>query len=231
VAKSDAAPLVRHHQDQGDLSLWIDDEGTIVVGDNGSRIEVAKIQDMPLTHAGLASFGQTNVLMACAAALATGIGHEIIAETLLRYKPSVEELPGSFSVLQVGSIQTFVDRVMPSWFLRPVLRAANPQSKRRQITVIGGLSQLPGDDLFEIGRLLGRTHGAVIHHGEIHEDRYADFRRGIAQNQYPPVLIHLPTERRAINRALQAVRADDVMLFLCHGDPGPSLRAVARMRP
>jgi hypothetical protein len=120
---------------------------------------------------------------------------------------------------------------MPSWFLRPVLRAANPQAKRRQISVIGGLNKLPMADLFEIGRLLGRSHGAVILHGELKEDRYADFRRGVARNPYPPVLIHLPTERRAINRAMQAVRADDVLLFLSDGDPGPAIRAVSRMTP
>jgi cyanophycin synthetase len=231
VGKSEAAPLVRQHHQTGGISLWTDRDHNIVYGYADESLEVANMLDVPLSRGGHASFEETNVLLACAAALATGIGHEIIADTIVRFEASESDLPGSFSVREVGAVTTIVDRTMPSWFLRPVLRAANPQARRRQITVIGGLETLPPADLFEIGRLLGRTHGAVILHGLLHEDRYADFRRGIARNAYPPVLIHLPTERRAINRALRAVRADDVLLFLCDGDPGPAIRATARMEP
>jgi UDP-N-acetylmuramyl tripeptide synthase len=231
VGKSDAAPLVRQHHATGGISLWTDREHDIAYGYADESFEIANMLDIPLTRAGHASFEETNVLVACAAALATGIGPEIIAETIVRFEPSISDLPGSFSVREVGAVTTVVDRVMPSWFLRPVLRAANPQSRRRQITVIGGMNKLPQADVIEIGRLLGRSHGAVILHGELSEERYADFRRGVARNPYPPVLIHLPTERRAINRAMQAVRAEDVLLFLTDGDPGPAIRAVARMRP
>jgi cyanophycin synthetase len=230
VGKSDAAPLVRQQHATGGISLWTDLDSNIVYGYADESLEVANMAEVPLSRDGHASFQETNVMLACAAALATGIGHEIIADTIVQFEPSTSELPGSFSVREVDAITTIVDRTMPSWFLRPVLRAANPQTRRRQITVIGGLEKLPRADIIEIGRLLGRSHGAVILHGELEEERYSDFRRGVARNPYPPVLIHLPTERRAINRAMQAVRADDVLLFLCDGDPGPAIRATTRMK-
>lgn len=230
VAKSDAAPLLRQHQQVGGTNIWIADDGAIVGGSDDTTFEIVNVKDVPLCLGGHASFELTNVLVTCAAALATGIGPEIIRDTLVRFQPSVEYLPGSFSVSQVGSVHTFVDRIMPSWFLKPVLRAANPRSRRRQITILGGLDKVPESDVFEIGRLLGRTHGAVIHHGDLDDGRHEAFRRGIARNRYPPVLVHLPTERRAINRALSAVRGGDVVLFLCDGDPGPALRAVERMK-
>lgn len=230
VAKSDAAPLLRQHRHAGGSNLWIDDAGSIVGGSDETSLDLANVADIPLCRNGAASFEQTNVLIACAAALATGIGADIIRAALVDFEPSIDDLPGSFSVREVGSIHTVVDRIAPSWFLKPVLRAANPRSRRRQITVVGGIERMPFDDVFEIGRLLGRPHGAVIHHGEIDEQRLMALKRGIARNRYPPVFIHLPTERRAINRALQAMRGDDVVLFLCDGDPGPALRAVARMR-
>lgn len=231
VARSDSAPLLRQHQGQGGTDLWLQDDGMVVAGTSETTIEIVNVRDVPLCLTGAASFEQTNVLLACAAALSTGIGTDLIREALEAYEPSIDHLPGSFSVRQVGSIDTVVDRVMPSWFLKPVLRAANPQSRRRQITVIGGLESIPPDDVFELGRLLGRTHGAVVHHGDVDQDIYDSFKRGIARNDYPPVLLHFPTERRAINRAMRALRAEDVALFLCDGDPGPALRAVARMRP
>ncbi len=229
VAKSSATPLLRQHQRDGGECLWISDDGVIVGGHPKTPFAIARVEDMQLCMNGNASFQQTNALLASAAALATGIGVDIVGDALLDFDPSTNHLPGSFSVRQVGSIMTVVDRTMPSWFLRPVLRAANPQSRRRQITVLGGLSRIPEEDVFETGRLLGRSAGAVILHGEIAHSRLDAFRRGIAQNRFPPVLVHLPTERRAINRAIRAMRGDDVVLFLCDEDPGPALRAVDRM--
>lgn len=231
VGKSDSAPLLRQHRRAGGSNLWIEPDGTLVGGSGDSVSEIVNIGDVPLCSHGAASFEQANLLIACAAALATGIGTDIIRAALLDFEPSIEYLPGAFSVRQVGSIHTVVDRLMPSWFLKPILRAANPRSRRRQITVVGGIERLPISDVFEVGRLLGRPHGAVIHHGEIDEDRIEALKRGIARNRYPPVFIHQPTERRAINRALQAMRGDDVVLFLCGDDPGPALRAVGRMQP
>ena len=231
VARSDSAPLLRQQRQRNGTNLWIDDDQNIVGGIDCASFTIANIDEVPLCLSGAASFEQTNILAACAAALATGIGTEIIRESLLKFEATTEHLPGSFSVHQVGSVHTCVDRTMPSWFLKPVLRAVNPHSKRRQITVIGGLASLPDNDVFEVGRLLGRTHGAVIHHGDVDEHKYNEFRRGIAHNDYPPVLVGLTTERRAINRAQGAMRAEDVILFLCDGDPGPALRAVSRMKP
>jgi hypothetical protein len=54
------------------------------------------------------------------------------------------------------------------------------------------------------------------------------FRRGITANAYPPPIVYLPTERRALNRALKTARPKDELLILVHEDPGPSIRAVVR---
>lgn len=231
VARSQAAPLLRQQRTADGLHLWLEHDGGVVLGNAGIRQEIVNINDVPICLDGMASFELTNVMLTCAAGLATGIGPDFIRDALTSFQPSVEHLPGSFSVRDAGGIHTVVDRVMPSWFLKPVLRATNPHPTRRQITVISGLDTVPADDVFEIGRLLGRYVGAVIHHGEVERTRFDAFRKGIARNQYPPVLINLPTERRAINRAVRAVRSEDVLLFLCSGDPNPAIRAVARLEP
>lgn len=229
VAKSESSPLLRKHHDAGGTTLWLRDGRHMVVGHRATSRDIGDMQRFPICRGDSATFQQSNVLIAAAAALTTGVGPDMIVQALTAFEPKPDVLPGSFSIRQVNGTRTIVDRLMPSWFLRSVLRAANPRAERRQITVMGGLSSLPHDDLFDVGRMLGRTHGALIHHGDVSESRLAEFKRGVAQNNFPPLLLQLPTERRAINRALGAVRAEDVLLFLVHGDPGPSLRAVARM--
>lgn len=230
AARSALSPMLRQNDFTGSPNFWIDDNDDIVCGSDQHHQTICSIKDIPLSFSGSATFEVMNVLLATAAALSTGIGIDLVARTLQSFDLSTDKLPGSFNVVTNGSIRTVIDRIMPSWFLKPVLRAANPQASRRQITVVGGLQTVPGDDIYDVGRLLGRTHGAVICFGDVPEATLAQFKRGISSNEYPPVLVQLPTERRAINRAMQAIRAHDVVLFLTHNDPGPAVRAVARMR-
>lgn len=229
AARSSLSPLLRQSKNSQAPNFWIDEDEWIVCGHDGVNETISAIHDIPLSHAGTAAFEVSNLLLATAAAISTGIGVEIVGRALSSFKLSPEQLPGSFNVITKGSIRAVVDRIMPSWFLKPVLRAANPRSSRRQITVVGGLGTVPVEDLYEVGRLLGRTHGAVICFGDVAVTLLSAFKRGLSSNEFPPVLIQLPTERRAINKAMQAIRDEDVVLFLTHDDPGPALRAVARM--
>ncbi|HEU0163624.1 MAG TPA: hypothetical protein VFQ54_01195, partial [Thermomicrobiales bacterium] len=125
-------------------------------------------------------------------------------------------------------IMSVVAILRPAWQMRPVVRAVNPGAQRRQITVIGDLSGLDVGDAEELGKLLGRGHGAIVMHGQPDERRLGAFRRGLTANEFPPVVIYLPTERKAINRALRTARKNDIVLMFPAGDPGPSIRAAAR---
>lgn len=228
AARSHSSPVIRNSDGKAP-NVWIDADDHIVCGSVSHHEVICAVSDVPMTHAGTASFEVTNALLATSAAISTGIGIEIVRKALVSFQLTSSELPGSFNVMTVGTVRAVVDRVMPSWFLRPILRAANPRSVHRQITIIGGLETIPADDVFQVGRLLGRTHGAVIYFGDADDSTLTRLKRGLSGNEYPPVFVHLPTERRAINKAMQAVRSNDVLLFLTHLDPGPALRAVARM--
>jgi hypothetical protein len=167
-------------------------------------------------------------LTAIAVASAVGIDRATIVSALTGFLPSAEVLPGSFNSYQSGTLRIVIDTLAPSWHLRPILRAVNPGNQRRQVTVVGDLEWLPEGDVREVGRLLGRHAGAIVLHSNRDPRRVDAFRRGIAANDYPPIVIHLPTERRALNRALRTVRGDDIALILTNADAGPATRAVQR---
>jgi hypothetical protein len=96
------------------------------------------------------------------------------------------------------------------------------------VSVIGDVAHLSLDAAAEIGRMLGRTHGAVILHSQSDETVVEHFRRGIARNAYPPLFVQVPTERRALNRAFAASQPGDVIL-ICPSDDGRAAnRAVLR---
>lgn len=225
---SHESPNLRRHFEHGGSGVWIDD-GNIRSGDFGDFRSLCAEADIRSGLGGAASFELANALTAIAIASCIGVDDETIAQAICAFDTTADILPGSFNVYAVGEYRVVVDGAAPSWHLRPLLRAVNPGNRRRQISVLGNLERLPEHDLPEIGRLLGRHQGAIVLHSSTRQDLIERFKRGISANDFPPVVIHLPTERRALNRALKTARADDLVLILTDGDPGPSSRAVARL--
>ncbi|HVL26007.1 MAG TPA: Mur ligase family protein [Thermomicrobiales bacterium] len=227
VAQSQDSPALRRHLHEGGSAVWVSN-GTILVGDADHHTRLCRVTDVPLTIAGEAAFNVTNVLVAVALARSIGIDLPCIARTLREFVPTWEILPGSLNVYEGDSFRAVVDQLGPAWVLRSVLKAINPMLARRQVTVVGDLRWIAPEDVQEVGRLLGRYHGAIVLHSEQDEDLVQSFRRGLASNEFPPLFIYLPTERRAINRALKTLKSDDVLLILTAGDSGPANRAIRR---
>lgn len=225
---SEESPAIRHHLQGGGSGAW-QQNGHLVFGDQDAQFSIGEVSGFPVTIQGAAPSQITNLLAAASAAYAVGVDVPTIVKALRVFHIDPEILPGSFNMFEKGSFRACIDRAGPSsTTLRSLLRTVNPGNKRRQITVVGDLASFQLADIHEIGRLIGRHHGAIIVHSNTDPEVIDQFRRGIAANDYPPIVIYLPTERRAINRALKTVGSDDVLLVLHQGDAGAAIRALTR---
>jgi cyanophycin synthetase len=222
------SPNLRYHLSAGGSAIWMEHDA-LVCGDNADVNRLCSGADVACSLDGTVQFQLSNALTAAAIASTIGIDADTIAASLRAFTASPDMLPGSFNTFEVNGYRVHVDGASPSWHLRSLLRAVNPGNRHRQLTVLGNLEGLPVNDIREVGRLLGRHKGAIILHSNKDPVLLDSLRRGIASNDYPPIVIHLPTERRALNRALKTARTDDVVLILCDADPGPSLRALRRI--
>lgn len=227
TALSGESPAFRHHLQEGGSGAWQQD-GRCLLGDQNARLMIGEVSDFPVAMQGAAPGQITNLLTAASAAYAVGVDLPTIVGALRRFYIDPATLPGSFNMFEKGSFRACIDRVGSSSTLRSLLRTVNPGNKRRQITVVGDLASFPLADVHEIGRLLGRHHGAIVVHSNTVPEVIDQFRRGIAANDYPPIVIYLTTERRALNRALKTAGSDDVLLVLSEGDPGVAIRALTR---
>lgn len=227
VAHAKESPAMSRQLRAGLPCVWTED-GAIVANLDLEKRALLPINGMPLTLDGDATFQIANVMMATAIASSVGIDEATIMRALGQFRTEPEILPGSFNVWDAGDVRAVVNRLTSSWSAKQVLRSINPGAHRRQISVVGDLSELDFSDIVELGRVLGRYHGAIVLHSNHDEHRLNALRHGITSNDYPPLIIHLPTERKAINRALRTAREDDVVLMLPSGDPGVSCRAAAR---
>lgn len=221
------SPTIRQHLEDDGSGAWQQD-GALLIGEAGTHVPLGHVAEFPVTLRGAAPHQIANLLSAASTACAVGVDISTIHDALVQFRTEPDILPGSFNVFDHASFRAIIDRAGPPLTIRSLLRVVNPGNRRRQISVIGDLSGLMLTEVHEIGRLLGRHHGAIIIHSNVVSGTLDEFRRGIAVNDYPPLVIHLPTERRALNRALKTARSEDVLLVLYQDDPGMAIRALAR---
>ncbi|MBA3337950.1 MAG: hypothetical protein H0T49_10360 [Chloroflexia bacterium] len=227
VAINSENPLIRSHLEHGGSAAWLH-EDALYFGDHGAQVQIIDTEGLSYAMGGAASFQIINVLTAASVAVACGMDIHSVSNALAKYSPSISLLPRSFHVSRVFGATAVVDRAGPSWFLRPMLRAVNPGMKRTQVTVLSAAMDIPDIELQEVGRLLGRTHGAIILHSEsLEPERSALLRRGIRQNDVPPLVVHTPTERQAVGRALRLIRPHHVLMVLAD-DPAAVHRTLSR---
>ncbi len=226
VGGSRDTPLLRARLDGGGAAAWTED-GSLFLGASLAATPFASAHDLPITAGGALGFQIQNVLAAVAAAAAAGLPPERTAAILQRFAPTPRSLPGSFNIVFLGDATVVVDRPAPSWFLKSALRAVGHLGRPRQVTVVGPLTTIPEHDLAEIGRLLGRSGGALVLHGQVSPERATLLRQGIATNSVPPVVIRVGSERQAVTKALRLLRGEDLALILTE-HPAAVLRALAR---
>lgn len=227
VARSHALPILQKHLNENGASIWIEHDH-IYLGDGVERIDLMPTSEITSSLHGEALFQVTNAMTAAAIAYASGIGEATIRESLAAFVSSPEAMPSSFNIHTTAPFMAVVNRIEPPGITRSIVRATNPKGRRRQMSMFGDLVGLTNEECLEIGRLVGRTHGAVLLHSQSDDGQVQAMRRGIASNDYPPLIIHLATERRALNRMFQTAHPDDVLLIFTSDDGRAANRAVLR---
>lgn len=212
------APILRRHIQRGGDACWIDNS-VIVLAESGVLTPVVDIGNVAWLRDGNIQFSVQNALMATAIARSCGLSATEIATGLMAHKAKPELMPGSFNVYDAGDSTIVIDRPMPSWFLRTSLRAAANLGVGRQVRVVGPMSQVPTDDLAEVGRLIARHSGVVIVHGFEDLARLGLLRQGAAANEVPPLFVQASDERQAIQQGIDMLKNDDVLLILAENAP------------
>ena len=227
TSQSLESPNLKSHLANGGLGVWVEN-GSVYLGSASRSIRFGNVREFPITFDGQADFNIKNLLLALGALHAIGVDLSTIRREFRRFRAAWDILPASMNLYRYQDARVVIDQLAPGWILKDVLKVLNPGSRRRQITVVGDLSWVERDEVYDVGKILGRYRGTIVLHGEQDPERLADFKRGIAANQFPPLLSKLPTERRAINRGFKALRPNDVLIILTTRDSAAAHRAVRR---
>lgn len=225
IGVSSEMPALRRHAAAGGSTCWVSNSA-ICVSEDGIEYRVIDCSQVSWLHDGDIPFAVQNALLATGIARACGISIAEIAQGLAEHLAPPELMPGSFNIFDVNGATVVIDRPAASWFLRPAMRAASNLGVGRGITVTGPMAIVADDDLTEVGRLLGRHSSIIVTHGDWTTERTAAIRSGAAGNDVPPIFMHLPNERRAIQQALGMLSPERVLVVLAEDAP-TAVRIVA----
>ncbi|MFL5801592.1 MAG: cyanophycin synthetase [Roseiflexaceae bacterium] len=183
--------VVAAHLAEGGRCVLIE-EGTIVLAEGSSRVELIGLERVAFTHAGAIGFQVQNALAATAAAWAAGLNPALIARALTTFQTDEQMAPGRFNRLEVGGVEVILDYGHNTAALVALGQAVLAMGQRRTVLVIG----LPGDRRDEdLVATIVATH--CFADGYVLFD-LADLR-GRAPRELPRLLCeHIPEDRLCI---------------------------------
>jgi len=199
------------------------------------RIPIARITEVPLTVGGAARFQFGNILAAIGTAYVQGVRYDTIRAGLLSFFPSPSMTPGRLNIIRVGEARVLVDYAHNAAALEGLMDMVANIPARRRI----GLITAPGDrrdeDIRAVGRICATLDLAVVKEDENPRGRgnleiTGLIVDGLREGGMPGERIEqIVDEMEALERGLEMLEKDDLMVVLADDVPGVLAAVQARV--
>jgi cyanophycin synthetase len=154
-------PTFREHVAENGLGATLDN-GWVMLYENGIRIPLTEVRNVPITFGGKARFNIANALAAVLATFATNIHVSDIVSGLQSFFQSPTTTPGRVNIIDFDGFRVMIDYAHNPHGLAAVSELASALRRNRLICVIG----LPGDrrneDIRAAARIVGQHFDRVI---------------------------------------------------------------------
>jgi cyanophycin synthetase len=154
-------PVVVEHVDRGNAAV-VCEQGYIAVVDGDHLVPVARVDDVPLTMGGKATFNVQNALAATAAAFAYGVDVDEIRRGLISFLPSPLQTPGRLNLVTVGGVDYLIDYAHNPHAYRNLLDLVVQLGDRRRSIVFDVVGDRRDEDIEEVCRLVAPVFDAAI---------------------------------------------------------------------
>ncbi|HEX3315039.1 MAG TPA: cyanophycin synthetase, partial [Gemmataceae bacterium] len=191
-------------------------DGDIVFVDD-PEIHVIGLAEMPFVHGGV-GFQIENALAAVGACWGLGVSFDDIRRGLSTFRGDADECPARFNVLVAGESTVIVDYAHNPSALEAVIAGLDSFPHPRRTIVTAG-SNRRDEDLVDMGaRMAGAFDRVVLyadygHAGRSDGELNALLRRGLAAGPRVRTIEELPSERAALDRALDTMAPGELMVL------------------
>ncbi len=199
--------MVREHVEAGGLAAVVDGASVILL-EGRKRLEVAKLEEIPLTLGGRARLNLDSILAATLALHSQGVDLDVIRRGLESFRPQPSVLPGRLNLIRVRDFEVLVDYAHNRVAFAG-LKELLGQFRERKVAAVDAAGDRSDEEILELGRLAGQTYNEVV----LYEDRdrrgrepgeiVALLRRGVLEAGLAPDLVSAyPTAEAAWAAAL-----------------------------
>lgn len=192
----------------------------IIIQQHHNKIEVADLNEVPITFNGTLGFMIENVLAASLAASVYGLPVNIISEALRSFYPSPEQTPGRMNIFELQGNKLLVDFAHnPDGFagIRDFLVNVKSDFK---IGIIVGTGDRKDEDTRELGRISAQMFDLTLIHqvkflrGRTAEELVDLLVEGIHTHQADAKWMRIPDEEEPLAYALKYAKNNSYIVAL-----------------
>lgn len=237
AARGIAAPITWFSLDAGKGAAVYLENGALVLIRDGARVEVARVEDVPITFRGAARHNVANALAAIGMAAALGLSVEAMAEGLRRVGGTPEDNPGRANLFVRDGARILIDYAHNPHGLLALLDIARSLPAERRLMVIGQAGDRDDEAVRELARAAWTFRPDRVIVKELPE-----MLRGRQPGEVPAILVdellrlgappesvtRTDSELEAVREALGRARPGDLLVLLVHTQRDEVLRLLSR---
>ncbi|MFT3742207.1 MAG: cyanophycin synthetase [Gammaproteobacteria bacterium] len=157
----DDNPRILAHCANGGLAAYIS-EGFIVVRRNHDLTKVVKLENIPLTHGGMAQCMIQNLLAALLAGIASQFTLEQIVQSLVSFIPSAQNLPGRMNLFHFDHCKVLIDYAHNTDAFIQLQQYVQKITMGKKVGIIGAPGDRRPHDIKQIGFYAAQMFDQII---------------------------------------------------------------------
>lgn len=213
-------PTFREHVEADGLGATVE-EGWLMLYENGVRVPLCEVEQVPISFGGKARFNIANALAAVLASYATHIAVSDIISGLQSFFQSATTTPGRVNLFDFDGFRVMIDYAHNPHGLRALSELADGLRRGRLVCVLG----LPGDrrneDIINAAKVVGTTFDHVIVRDDLDlrgrkpTEVAALIREGLLAAGMPESeIVMCPVESEAIALAVAEAQPGDLVVYI-----------------
>jgi cyanophycin synthetase len=193
--------------------------GNIILRKGTIDMKIARINNIPITFGGKASFNIANTLAAVAATYAIGIDIKTIQTSLVTFNSTTGQLPGRANLIDVISFKVLIDYGHNASALESLAGLIPHLAKGMKINVGSGTGNRRDEDILDFGKNLGKMYDHIIICDSDPRQRKIGetaelVRKGLLSTGFPEKKLQMVLdEGAAIQTALEMAKDGDLVVI------------------
>ena len=210
--------IVEFQEDNGLTAIFEENYVTITRGK--WKMRVMRVENIPLTYGGKATFMIQNILAAILAAHVRGISIEDMKAALETFLPSPSQTPGRLNLFKFNTFSFLVDYAHNPSGMRALRQFTDAYEATHRIGIIAGIGDRREEDTVEVGAMAATMFDEIIIRqdenlrGRTEEELTAYLEEGLL-GKWPEIKISkINSEQEAIKYAIKNA-PEGALIVLC----------------